>query len=236
MSKGFMVNAAYTFAKSIDDSSSIGGGGQTVVQNDHDFSAERALSPFDVRHAMSFNYTYELPFGERKPFLSHGKAATIFGNWQLSGGTTLQTGQPYTVKLAGSASNNSGSGNNLSERPNVLGDPNLPASQRTPLDFFNTVMFAVPAAGTFGDAGRDIVTGPGSFSTNLNLMKGIRFGKDQTRRVDLSVRTSNVFNHPNFSGLNVSYNPAAPPANNIFGRVAGTAGMRSLNLNMRFNF
>jgi hypothetical protein len=236
MSKGFMVSAAYTFSKSIDDSSSIGGAGQTVVQNDEDFRAERELSPFDVRHALSFNYVYELPFGERKPFLSHGKMASLFGSWQLSGGTTLQTGTPYTVKLAGSASNNSGSGNNLSERPNVLGDPNLPASQRTPFDFFDTAVFAAPTAGTFGDAGRDIVTGPGSFSTNLSLMKGLRFGKDQTRRLDISLRTTNVFNHPNFSGLDVSYNPAAPASNNIFGRVAGTGTMRVLNLNLRFNF
>jgi hypothetical protein len=230
MSKGFMVSAAYTFAKSIDDSSSIGGAGQTVVQNDQDFSAERALSPFDVRHTMSFNYTYELPFGERKPFLSHGKAASVFGNWQLSGGTTLQTGMPYTVKLGGSASNNSGSGNNLSERPNVLGDPNLPASQRLPLAFFDTAMFVTPEAGTFGDAGRDIVTGPGSFNTNLNLMKGLRFGKDQTRRLDISLRTTNVFNHPNFSGLSATF------PSQTFGRVAGTATMRVLNLNLRFNF
>jgi hypothetical protein len=230
MSKGFMVSAAYTFAKSIDDSSSIGGAGQTVVQNDHNFSAERELSPFDVRHAMSFNYVYELPFGERKTFLNHGKVASVFGNWQLSGGTTLQTGQPFTVKLAGSASNNSGSGNNLSERPNLIADPNLPGSQRVPLAFFDTAAFAVPAAGTFGDAARDAVTGPGSFSTNLSLMKGMRFGKDQTRRLDISLRTTNIFNHPNFSGLDTSF-PSL-----TFGRVASTATMRVLNLNLRFNF
>jgi hypothetical protein len=230
MSKGFSVYAAYTFAKSIDDSSSIGGAGQTVVQNDQDFSAERAVSPFSIKHTMSFNYVYELPFGERKPFLTHGKMAAVFGSWQLSGGTTLQTGMNYTVKLAGSASNNSGTGNNLSERPNVLFDPNLPASQRVPLDFFDTAAFAVPAAGTFGDAGRDIVTGPGSFSTNLSLMKGLRFGRDQTRRLDISLRTNNVFNHPNFTGLDASF-PSL-----TFGRVASTASMRSLTLNLRFNF
>jgi uncharacterized protein YaiE (UPF0345 family) len=230
MSKGLMVSAAYTFSKSIDDSSSIGGAGQTVVQNDQNFSAERALSPFNVANAMSFNYTYELPFGERKMFLSHGKLASVFGSWQLSGGTTLQTGQPYTVKLGGSASNNSGSGNNLSERPDVLFNPNLPASQRAPLDFFNTAAFITPPAGTFGDAGRDIVTGPGSFNTNLNLMKGLRFGKDQTRRLDISLRTTNVFNHPNFTGLSATF------PSQTFGRVAGTATMRVLSLNLRFNF
>jgi trimeric autotransporter adhesin len=230
MSKGLMVNASYTLSKSIDDASSIGGGGQTVVQNDQNYAAERALSSFDVRHQLSFNYTYELPFGERKPFFSHGKIATVMGNWQFSGGTTLQTGTPYTVKLAGSASNNSGSGNNLSERPNVLGDPNLPASQRSPFAFFNTAVFAVPATGTFGDAGRNILTGPGSFSTNLSLMKGLRFGRDQQRRMDISARVNNLFNHPNFTGLNTSF------PSQTFGRVAGTQSMRSMTLNLRFNF
>ncbi len=230
MSKGFMVSASYTLSKSIDNASSIGGASQNVAQNYLNFAAERELSPFDVRNAMSFQYTYELPFGERKPFLSHGKMASVFGNWQLSGNTTLQDGTPYTVKLAGSASNNSGTGNNLSERPNVIGDPNLSGSQRTPLAFFNTSVFAVPAAGTFGDAARDIVTGPGTFSTSLNLMKGIRFGKDQTKRMDISFRTNNVFNHPNFQGLSTSF-PSI-----TFGRVAGTASMRTVNLNLRFNF
>jgi hypothetical protein len=229
-SKGLMVGAAYTFSKSIDNSSSIGGAGQNVAQNYLDWRAERELSPFDVRNSFSFNYTYELPFGERKPFLSHGKAATIFGNWQISGNTVLRSGSPSTVKLAGSASNNSGTGNNLSERPNLVSDPNLPASQRTPFVFFDTAAFAVPAAGTFGDAARDVVTGPGTFSTSLNLMKGIRFGRDQTRRMDISFRTTNVFNHPNFSGLDTQF-PSL-----TFGRVAGTGTMRQVNFVMRFNF
>ena len=96
--------------------------------------------------------------------------------------------------------------------------------------FFDIAAIAAPAPGTFGDAGRDIVTGPGSFSTNLSLMKGLRFGKDQTRRLDISLRSSNVFNHPNFSGLSATF------PSQTFGRVAGTANMRSLNLNLRFNF
>jgi hypothetical protein len=141
----------------------------------------------------------------------------------------------------GSTSNNSGTGNNVAERPNEISDPNLAASQRTPLLFFNTAAFANPIAGVFGNAARNTIIGPGSFTTNLALQKGIRFGKDQQKRMDIRMETANTLNHPNFSGLNVACSPAAGStscANPLsqFGRVQGAKTMRTVALNLRFNF
>ena len=230
MSKGFMINGSYTFGKSIDDASSLNGGNQVGVMNDKNFRGERGLSSFDVRHQLRFNYNYELPFGERKTFLNHGKIASVTGNWALSGSTSLQTGTPATIRLLGSTSNNSGSGNNFAERPNEIANPNLSASDRSALAFFNTAAFAIPAAGTYGNAGRNTVIGPGSFTTNLALSKGIRMGKDQQRRLDIRFETNNVFNHPNFSGLNTSFGSIT------FGRVQGAQSMRTADVNLRFSF
>lgn len=231
MSKGFMINGSYTYGKSIDDASSFNGAGSQVgVMNDKNFRGERGLSSFDVRHQLRFNYNYELPFGERKTWLNHGKITEFVGNWALSGSTSLQTGTPYTIRLLGSTSNNSGSGNNFADRPNQIADPNLSAGDRNALMFFNTAAFAIPTSGTFGNAGRDTVIGPGSFTTNLALAKGIRFGKDQQRRLDLRFEANNVFNHPNFVGLNTSFGATT------FGRVQGAASMRTVDLNLRFSF
>jgi len=72
----------------------------------------------------------------------------------------MHSGSPYTVRLLGTASNNSGTGGNGNERPNEIGDPNLSASDRNPLHFFNTAAFVLPAAGTFGNAARNTVIGP----------------------------------------------------------------------------
>jgi hypothetical protein len=198
--------------------------------NDQNFRGERGLSSFDVRHQLSVNYNYELPFGERKTWLNHGKITGLAGNWSLSGGTSLRTGSPSTVRLLGSSSNNSGTGNNFADRPNEIANPNLSASQRTAYDFFNTAAFAVPVAGTYGDAGRNTVIGPGAFTTNLALAKGMRFGRDQQRRLDLRFEAQNVFNHPNLTGLNTSFGSTS------FGRVSGAGSMRTADVNLRFNF
>jgi hypothetical protein len=65
---GLMLQAVYTYSKSLDDASSLGGVGAVVVQDDNDFSAERGLSSFDMRHQFRGYSVYELPFGERKTF------------------------------------------------------------------------------------------------------------------------------------------------------------------------
>ena len=94
----------------------------------------------------------------------------MIGDWRFSGILTLQSGAPFTVNLSTSQNIGLGlvGGNNL-ERPNLIGDPN--SGPRTPRAWFNTGAFAVPAAGTFGSAGRSSVIGPGLASLDLSLQK-----------------------------------------------------------------
>jgi hypothetical protein len=230
MTRGFMLAGNYTYGKSIDNASSIGGGGQVVVQDDNNFAAERGLSSFDVRHRITSFFNWELPFGERKRWFSKGRAASIFGNFSLNGNVTWQTGTPFTARLLGNAANNSGTGNSFSERPDQVGDPNLPRSERTSQHWFDTTAFAQPPASEFGNAARNTIEGPGNMIVNLSLGKNIRLGKDGQRRLDLRWETNNLFNHPNFTGLNTVL------GSSNFGRVQGTRQMRTMNLNIRFNF
>jgi hypothetical protein len=230
MTKGVMVMGMYTFGKSIDNASSIGGGAQVVVQDDSNFRAERGLSTFDTRHQFRSFFVWELPFGERKRWAKKGWSASVFGNFSLNGNLTLTTGTPYTARLLGAASNNSGTGNNFSERPDAVGDPNLPRDQRTPLHYFDTTAFALPAPGLFGNAARNTIEGPGTIQFNLSAGKFVRFGKDLQRRVEFRWEANNVFNHPNFTGLGTALGSAN------YGRVLGARQMRTMDLQIRVNF
>src|SRR6185312_14351784 len=100
--RGLSINAFYQFAKSIDDSSTFGGAGNTVAQNWLDLAAERGLSSFDVRHELTANFVWSSPVaGPGSRFAPDGKVARLLKNWQLSGGLTAQTGNPLTARILG---------------------------------------------------------------------------------------------------------------------------------------
>ena len=168
-------------SKSIDDASSVAGGGGTVAQNDQDLAAERGLSSFDQRHRFAGDFTYELPFGANKRWFTSGMAAEVFGNWQLNGNVTLASGTPFTARVLGNAQD-VGQGVNGTLRANYNGQPITVGDPTSDL-FFNTAAFSLPAAGTFGTAGRNTIIGPGTSVMNLGLTKNITFS--QTRGLSI---------------------------------------------------
>src|SRR5258707_1054893 len=96
MARGIAVSGSYTYSKSIDDASSIGGGGTVVAQNAFDIAADRGLSSFDQRHKFSGNWIYELPFGEGHRFAQRGPLSHILDGWQWSGDFTVGSGLYFT--------------------------------------------------------------------------------------------------------------------------------------------
>ncbi len=227
LTKGLMVNGTYTFAKSVDNASSIGGGGQVIVQDNNDLAAERGLSSFDVRQQFRANYMYELPFGDRKRWATKGWERSAFGDWRFSGSFAAQTGTPYTAQVANGSC--SILGGVFSERADQVGDPNLPASERTTTQWFNTAAFTVPT-GCTGNAARNTITGPGLFTWNASLAKTVPFGRDGLRRLDFRLDTNNLLNHVNYSGISTLVNSAT------FGSVTGGGAMRSMSFTTRVNF
>ncbi len=225
--RGMMINGTYTFAKSFDDASSIGGGGQVIVQDNGDLAAERGLSSFDVRHQFRANYTYELPFGDRKRWGTHGWEKSVLADWRFSGSFTASTGTPFTARVFSGGC--SVLGGTFAERADQMGDPILPAGERTIARWFNTAAFAVPS-GCIGDAARNSITGPGQFQWNASLAKTIPLGRDGLRRVDLRLDTTNLSNHVNYSGLSTVVNSAT------FGSVTSVGAMRSMSFTTRVNF
>src|SRR6185436_14163315 len=97
--RGLTLNAIYTYGKSLDNASTIGGGGQVIAQDINDLAAERGLSSFDMRHQFRFNYTYEFPLGDRHRFAQRGVLAAAFGNWRMTGNITMHSGTPFTARV-----------------------------------------------------------------------------------------------------------------------------------------
>ncbi len=229
---GFSMSGTYTFSKSIDDAASVGGAGRTVAQNYLDLRAERGLSSFDVRNKLVVNHMYQLPFGEQRHWLNKsGPMARAFGNWQISGITTIQSGSPYTAQILGNLSNRAGTAAISNLRADATGLPvELPRSQRTTEDFFNTAAFSLPAAGEYGDAGRDTIIGPGTVNFNMSLDKSVTFSRERGIRGDFRVTSDNIFNTPKFAGLATVVNGQG------FGRVTSVGAMRNVVFSLRLRF
>ena len=99
MTHGLLFMARYTYSKSLDDASTIGGGGQTVIQNNADPRGDYGLSSFDMRHQFLGNFTYQLPFGERQRFATRGWKKSVFGAFRVNASFTAHSGTPYTVRV-----------------------------------------------------------------------------------------------------------------------------------------
>jgi hypothetical protein len=229
-SRGLSLMGVYTYGKSIDNSSSIGGGTPVVVQDDTNFRAERGLSSFDVRHQFRLFSVYELPFGEKKRWARKGLSAHLLGNFRANEVAIAATGTPFTARVLGNAADNTGTGANFSMRADQVGNPSLPDGARTPLHFFNTDAFTVPLPGFFGDAARNTIPGPGTFNINFGLARTFRFGKDNQRSMVARWEVQNLTNTPNFQGLSTVVNSAT------FGRVLGAKAMRTMDLTIRVSF
>lgn len=226
MQKGMSVGGSYTFSKSIDNASSIGGGGSVVAQDDQNLAAERGLSSFDQRHRFNADYTIELPFGINKRFLSNGGVAgKMFGDWTISGSINANSGNYFTARVLGNFGDIA-SGTSGTLRANVTGQPI--GGPETILQFFNTSAFAAPLAGQFGNAGRNAIQGPGSVNLDLGINKNIPI-KD-SRAVTFRVQISNFLNHANYSGIDTAVNSPS------FGRVTSIGSMRRISFNTQFRF
>jgi hypothetical protein len=227
MTNGLGAGGTYTLSRSIDDASSIGGGGSgTVAQNDKDLEAERGLSSFDQRHRFAADFTYELPFGANKRWLQSGALSELFGSWQVNGNVQLATGTPFTVRVLGAVSDVA-RGTNGTLRANYNGQP-IELSDPTTNLFFNTSAFSIPAPGTFGNAGRNTIIGPGTSSVNLGLMRNINWG--QTRGLTIQATASNVFNTVQWAAIDTVVNSPT------FGQVTSTRPMRRVQVLTRFRF
>jgi hypothetical protein len=212
---GFNLFGTYTWSKSIDDASNgiySGTRGVSYPQDSFNLAAERAVSSFDLRHRVTINVTYEPTFLRNMFGAAHKRLAE---GWQFSGIYTGQSGLPITPFLS---VDSSGTGE-LNDRPNLIGNPN--AGPRTTNQWFNTSAFARPDAGTFGNAGRNVIIGPNLHTVDLSIGKVTRIGEHTS--VQFRSEIINAFNRANFSLPNVDFNSST------FGAVSETPDVTAGN-------
>ncbi len=223
--RGVSVSAFYAYSKSIDDSSSFGGAGNTVAQNWLDLAAERGLSSFDRRHSFDMNWVLTSPAGNPGSRIAGDKlAGRLLRDWTLSGSVTAQTGTPLTARVLGNTARLAQTGGIGSGRADATG---LDLASATA--FFNLAAFMAPPAGQFGDAGRNTIPGPGLVSLNAAFGRSFQFGETR-RRLELRLEANNILNHVNYTNINTVVN-----ATN-YGLPIIAASMRTLTAVLRFRF
>ena len=226
MQHGVQFGGNYVWSKSLDNASTIGGGGTVVAQNDLDLHAERGYSSFDIRHRFRGYWTYELPWGTNKRWLSSGGAASkFFGDWTMSGSANLQTGSPFTARVVGSVQDVA-RGTNGTLRANYNGGPIQ--GDGSIAHFFNTSAFSIPAPGTLGNSTRNMIYGPGLIDFDLSVSKNVPIRDVQG--VNIQFAATNFLNHPHFTSIDTNLNSPT------YGQIVGVGGMRRITLSVRYHF
>ena len=222
---GISLNALYTYGKSLDNASSIGGGGGgTVAQDDRNLAAERGLSSFDVRHALTSSFVLASPVtGRRGGLTIPGTMGAVLRGWTLTGAVTLSTGNPLTARVLGNQSDTAGTGVIGSGRADATGQSITAGS-----GFFNPQAFTLPPSGRFGNAARNTIPTPTLFTLNSSFGRSFRL--KERRQLEIRLESNNLTNRPTFTNLGTVVN-----ASN-YGLPLNTAAMRTVQAQVRFRF
>jgi hypothetical protein len=220
---GFSGNLMYIYSKSIDDAAT--GGGAVVAQNWQNLSGERAVSSFNRTHVLNLSSQYSTGMGRAGGTLVNGWKGALLKDWTISTGISISSGAPLTAVAGGVRSVTGGTGVIGSVRANATG---LPLDAAAPGEPFNLAAFSIPAAGEFGNAARNTITGPGAFTLNASASRIIRLG--DRRSADLQFQAQNALNHVSFSGWNTTVGTTQ------YGALTGAGAMRSLTAILRFRF
>jgi hypothetical protein len=230
--RGLTVNSNYTWSKALDDASNPGADNAepNFPQDPANLADEKGLSDFDHRHRFVTNFLYEIPFLKH----SEGWIHTAFGGWQVGGIWTLQTGAPFTVNLPNDNANNGEPLSAPSQRPNLVCNPN--DWPRTPTEWFNTSCFSINPTTllpfTYGNAGRNIVIGPGLEEFDGTVQK--EFAVRENMNLQFRLDVFDFFNHPNFNapvGAGRIYSTLTS-----FGQITSASDPREMQFSLRFVF
>jgi hypothetical protein len=228
-SRGLEFSASYTYSHAMSNNAGFYGtpvANTSNPQNYGDLRAEWGPASMDIRHNFIGSYSYELPFGKGRRFLSGASGFTnaVLGGWVTSSVLTLRTGLPLTIVEASDVSNTGSS----APRPNVLSNPILPGGQRTPTQWFNTSVFVTQAPGTFGNSGPGVVRNPGI--TNLDFALQKRIAVTENKYFEFRTEAFNISNTPLFTQVGNSLGGSS------FGRITTAQAERQVQFALKFYF
>jgi hypothetical protein len=230
---GLSFEIDYTWSHEID--SQVGSNDLNTVSNPFNLKYDRASGNLDRRHILNMNYVYKLPIFSH----SNGMAHSLLGGWEISGTVIAESGLPWAGNNApgNGGSDTVGLGGNYTNRPNFSGKVKYPKTrgangvyQWVSPDGFSQPIASWNGGGNlgFGNAGRDVVVGPGRTNFGTNLYKAFSF--TERAHFEVRVETFNTFNHTQFNNFR----------NNVsggdFGQVSGVQDPRTFELGGKFIF
>jgi hypothetical protein len=206
-SRRLSANVAYTWSHALDiaSSSNLGSGNNGYYRSEDHQNWEYGNADVDQRHRLTAYYAWQLPFGHGRAIASNasGVLNQVIAGWTTLGIWSWHTGNYFTPVINVDYSNSGAP----QARPDLTCNPNHGAPHTTS-EWVNNNCFALPAQGTYGSAGRNILLGPGYFNTNLSLLKD--FHLTESKYVQFRVEFFNSFNHPNYTGIS-GLTAFAPP-------------------------
>jgi Carboxypeptidase regulatory-like domain len=194
---GLLYSIAYTRSKLVDTASSVfdasiltGPIANSPIADSHNLALERDDSTGDIPHVFVSSLVWDLPSGAGRARQLHGMWGAVANDWTVTMIATLESGVPVAVTQATNFNAFAGFG---VQRPNVVGDPMLPADERTPSHWFNTAAFAAAPQFTIGAASRNPVRGPAYRSVDLAVIRRVPIGGDA---LELRAEVFNLLNTP----------------------------------------
>jgi hypothetical protein len=225
-SRGLSFLVSYTWSRLMDDASSVfdatllaGPVANYPVADSHNRELEWDVSNGDIPHAFVASFAYELPFE------GNGFLGALMRDWTITGVGTLQSGIPLAVTQQTNFNAFAGFG---TQRPNRVGDPELPSSERSTAQWFETSAFAVAPQFTLGSSSRNPVRGPGYRNLDLAFLR--RVDLRGSWNLEVRVEIFNVTNTPPFGAPNTVFGSPA------FGTITSAGDPRVVQLGLKLHF
>ena len=194
--RGLQFQVSYTWSRSIDDAPpllrDVESSG-SIVMDATDRKRDQGLSNFDIRHNLTFNYTYDLPFGAG----ARGAMGKLLAGWELSGITSITSGTPFTLENGFDRASTGKIGPFLTDRPNLRPGADNNPRRGGPDQYFDPSAFELQPAGQFGNLGRNTLIGPGLANVDFSLIKNTRVREKAS--IQFRAEFFNIFNRANFS-------------------------------------
>lgn len=222
--KDLTLQAAYTWSRAIDPATGNGGVGDLAgVSNPYNRAYDFGPSGLDRNQIVVVNFIYDLPFFRNTNSLFLKSA---LGGWQISAIGTMESGLAMSVFLGGTYGSNGIPG--ATNRPNVVGPLTYPGTISQWFDA--TTVFAPPAPGTWGDAGKGLLRGPGRDNWDISLFKRFAFSESGQRNFEIRFESFNTFNHTQFNNVDTTY------SDGNFGKVTSVWDPRVLQIAAKLHF
>ncbi len=231
-SRGLSYLVSYTRSKLVDDASSVfdasiltGPVANFPVADSFNRTIERDYSTGDIPHVFLASAVWDLPWGSGRRSEVPGVWGALVNDWTVTGVLTLQSGVPIAIAQT---TNNNGFAGFGTQRPNLIGDPQLPADERSVSRWFNTGAFEAAGPFTIGTSSRNPLRGPGYRNLDLAVARHVRL--QGSRSLELRAEIFNVTNTPAFGAPNATVGSAA------FGTITTAGDPRVVQLALKFSF